>query len=405
MGADGEDREEAGLDEVETELHKLGTSGQAWGDTSRTWQWPLTGWLDRVSMAWPMATGRKFPLVARLIVDGAYLRAMVSSLSLTLPVVAAVLAGFAVEVNEGSALPPTAPLLLALLVVGVLDALSGAVAVAVYAIGVIIAGGMATPDSLRILMGIGVLWFAVPLIANAIRPLRRPISNYDGFRFDRFADFVVASLIGAWTAQNMVGAWPGLSGLELPIVSAVGLVATVTMGAILLRMLLESLAARFYPERIAAVAPLQLPECGKGQSVVSLVFRTAVFAFIVVAFLGNCWQLWVGVLLFFLPQLMWIYEEHFPNFPKVFPHVPTGIYEVVVILMVGSLVAAWLESAVPDPQQMLVWGFVLISIPGVVLSVLGLFGRDGDDPALTWKRRLIGAAIFLIGVVLVLVTG
>lgn len=396
--SDGTSRKGAKVTGAKVKLHKLKGEGEhEWGDASWTWRWPLTPLLDRISMPWANATAPKSPLAARLVVDGAYLRAMIGSLWLLLPLLAAVLAAFAVKVNEGSPLPPTLPLLLALLIIGIFDALAGAVAVIAYTIGVAIAGGLTTGDSVRILMGIGVLWFAVPLIANASRPLRRPLGEGREWMFDRIADFVLASLIGAWAASKMIGAWPGLSGLRLPIVGDAALIGFVALGAILVRMGFESACARFYPERVAALAPVKLPYSGKVQRVVSTLFRTVVFGFAAVVFIGNCWQLWVGVVIFCVPQLAIIWDYKFPNYERAHRYVPTGIYKMVLMLIAGTLCAALLAKLMPNPADMLVWGFVLLALPGLALSVFDLLARDGEDPVLTWPRRFVGVGIFALG--------
>ena len=40
--------------------------------------------------------------------------------------------------------------------------------------------------------------------------------------------------------------------------------------------------------------------------------RALVTVFLSVAFIGNCWQLWVGVLLFSLPSIINEFQDRFP---------------------------------------------------------------------------------------------
>lgn len=393
-------RKKAKVTSAKTKLHKLKTEGEGAGDQSWTWRWPMVAWLDRVSMAWPLAIAPKSPLAGRLLVDGSYLRAMFGTLTLLLPVLAGVLAAFAVEVNDGSPLPPTLPFMIALLVIGVLDALAGAVAAVVYSIGVVLAGGVTNADSVRILMGIGVLWFVVPLIANASRPLRRPFARGPEFWFDRIADFVLAALIGGWAAQKMIGAWPGLAGLQLPVVDISGSVALIVLVLLVLRMVLESMASLWYPSRVAALAPVKLPYSGKMQRILSLFLRTAIFVFVAAVYIGFHWQLWAGAVLFFVPQLMSIYDSHFPNFPKATKFVPTGLFKLVLMMVVGLIAVKVLLMVFTEPEDMLLWGFVLLSIPGIVLGVFDLLARDGPALEISWRLRIIGCFIFAAGVAL-----
>ena len=37
--------------------------------------------------------------------------------------------------------------------------------------------------------------------------------------------------------------------------------------------------------------------------------------------------------------------------------------------------------------------FVLLSLPGFVLSLLALFGRDGDEPRIGWGKRIAGVGL------------
>ena len=395
-------RKKAGLKGSKAKLHKLAYSGSAWGDASRTWRWPATEWLDRVSRPWAEALAPRSPLAGRLLVDGAYLRAMIGSLSLLLPVAGAALALVAVLGNGGSPLPPALGILIALTVIGMWDALAGGLAACVYAIGVVVAGGIVDPDSVRVLLGVTVLWFAVPLIANASRPLRRPPAPGWAFRFDRAADVVIACLIAGLAAQSMVKAWPGLSGLELPVVAEVMAIIGSVLVALLIRIAAESMAARWYPERLAMLAPVKLPFSGKAQRFASLGLRTFIFAFVAVAYLGNHWQLWLGVVLFVVPQIMVIYDYRFPNFEKAHPYVPKGLVKFTLMMIVGVVLMNLLMAIYTDPETLLLNAFVLMALPGIALGAFDLLARDGTKPVLTWRGRILGAVVFVVAVIMIL---
>jgi hypothetical protein len=49
---------------------------------------------------------------------------------------------------------------------------------------------------------------------------------------------------------------------------------------------------------------------------------------------------------------------------------------LIIASTTTALVGAWL-GATPDLAQ---WSFVLLPIPLLVLSILGLFGRHGENP-------------------------
>src|SRR5205085_3134229 len=65
------------------------------------------------------------PLVARVVADGTYLRAMLGSASLLVLVAGAILGVAAIHDTGGDALPPAASLTIAIAMLGVLDAAAG----------------------------------------------------------------------------------------------------------------------------------------------------------------------------------------------------------------------------------------------------------------------------------------
>jgi hypothetical protein len=234
------------------------------------------------------------------------------------------------------------------------------------------------------------IWFAVPLIASAARPLRRVPPADAQERFDRLGDVVIISLIGAWAVLKMIGGLPGLSGYELPLADRAGDVALAVLVALVVRVGLESVAAHAYPSRLADVSPPKIPWSSSRQRLVATGLRTAVFVFVAIAFLGNCWQLWVGAVMFCVPQVLKIYEDRFPNVPGLYAVLPRGVVKVLVFLVIGKLLGTWLEGRMDDPLALIAAGFVLLSVPGLVESVLSLFGREGREVEPNWGVRLAG---------------
>src|SRR5262249_20855330 len=157
------------------------------------------------------------PFVARLLEDATYLRAMLGSASLLTLAAGLTLGLVALRDSGGDAVPPAATLAIAIAVLGVLDAAAGMLAVLVFFGGVLALGGAGTGSHVRVLLGLAALWSVVPIIAGATRPLRRePTRGLDG-TWDRGADFLIASLVGAWAVQQILLALPGFAGVELPI--------------------------------------------------------------------------------------------------------------------------------------------------------------------------------------------
>ncbi len=372
------------------------------GDGSRTWRWAGTAIVDRASRCWPAQMANRSPLLARVLNDAGYARAMLGSASLVLPVLGVALGMLAVTEVGGQALPPPFALTVALAVLGVFDALAGIVAVAVFVIGVVLSGGLSSTDAVRTLLGVATLWFAAPLIAGAARPLRRPRTMTFEEHFDRTADVVIASLVGAWAVLTILEGLPGLAGMELPIAERSREAALVVLAALILRMLIETAAAHWYPQRLARVQPAELPTPSRAQRMAASMLILAIFLFVAVSYLGPCWQLYVGAALFILPKVLELAGDRVPSYPKVRTVTPSGIVQVVVLLVIGVLLAAVQLSLVGTGRELIRYSFVLLAIPGAVLAALELVGREAPDREWRWQQQLLGIPLILLGVLLAL---
>lgn len=373
----------------------------AWGDKSGTWRWPGVALLDKISTVAPVAVAPFSPLAARVMVDAAYLRAVAGTMWLVAPVLGIAGGAAAVAINQGSPLPPPLWIVLAVLAIGIIDAFAGFLGMLVFVLGTVLLGGIVDGDSVRILLGVATLWFVLPLIARSMRPLDRVWSADRGEQFDRVGDLAIASLIAGWTASKIVGAWPGLSGLELPIVTSTALIALVATLALVVRMFIEGAAATHYPLRVAAVTPDEIPDPSAWQQVGSILLRTAVFVFVAIVFIGTCWQLWAGAALFAIPLLLKVIDSRLPNSEWLYRVRPKSFVGLVVMMIIGLIATSLFTSVVDDPVDVLTWGFFVLSVPGFLFTMMQVFGRDGPDPGISWKRRAIGTAIFVIGVALV----
>jgi hypothetical protein len=381
---------------------KFRWEGEATGDAGWTWRAPGWAALDRLSLEVPVRLAPPAPLAARLLTDASYLRAIFGSASLVFPVAAIGLGIAAAASSGGDAVPPVYGLVIALAIVGVFDALAGFLGAVVFAVGVAAQGGIDSSSAVRTMLGICALWFAVPLIAAAARPFRRPIEDLGlDDVWTHVADLVIAALIGAWATQKIVGALPGLSGVELPLTAHLNSVALVVLAAIVVRFAVETSASLFFPRRLTEVQPPKIPFSSPRQRLLSLAFRTGLFVFVAVAYLGECWELWAGAALFAVPQILGIYESRFPNSERLHRVLPGGIAKTVLMLFVGQWFFIQFHERVSS-AHLLTYGFVILGLPSLAFSALELVGRDGEDPDETWLHRLAGLGILLLGVLFVL---
>lgn len=365
---------------------------------ARTWRLPLTESLDRLAAAVFAVVARVSPLGARMVADSTYLRAMFGSASLLLPIAGIVLGAVALADVSGLAVAPSAALLGAVIFIGCLDALAGFTAVATFAFGIAVLGGITDASSIRTLLGLAIVGFAPALIAGASRPIRRPADSYTGW--ERLGDFVVVPLVGAFAVQGTISALPALSGYQLPIADESGSLALIALIGLLMRVSLEELAARVYPERIAAVAPPDIPAHQPLRRMVLIVVRTALFGFVAVAFIGNVWQLWVGLALFAGAELCVVLAPRMPNSPPLFHLVPVGVPRFVLIVLAALGLGTVASLLVGNGADLARMSFVLLLIPGLILAGLGMFGRQPKEGDVRWYLRSSMRTVYRAGGVL-----
>ena len=137
-------------------------------------------------------------------------------------------------------------------------------------------------------------------------------------------------------------------------------------------------------------------------NIVAAVTRTGLLLFVASAFLGWHWQLWVGGLLFLVPQVLSVYEERFPNSPRLYRLLPRGIVRLVLMLLIGVGIGALVHRAGAQSESLILDSFVFLAIPCAIVSGLELFGREGPAPDEGWGRWIVGAGFLGAGVWLVL---
>ncbi|MEA2644973.1 MAG: hypothetical protein QOE92_56, partial [Chloroflexota bacterium] len=381
---------------------KGGAEAVARGDRSWTWRIPGTARSDALSFSLPQWLGPRSPLLARLVTDGSYLRAGLGAGYLVFPAAGVILGLLAAGDAAGhGVLVPSLNLVVLLLVLGVVDAFAGFIGVLVYGAALALGGHLAGAADVRLLLGLGGAWFVTPLLAGAARPLRRVPARTIAHLWDHGADFVVASLIGAWAVQKIVQALPGLAGARVELAAGADLCAVVVLVALVGRVAAEALAANLYPRRLAAVQPQMVLDPPAGQRLLALAARAAVFTFVAVAFVGPRWQLWAGLALFAVPQVVSIFGNRFPNHPRLYHYLPRGILKTVIMLFVASWVGSLVVHISNDPHELIADAFAIVPIPGAALSLLGAIGRDGPETSQTWWHRAAGTAVLLVGVAFV----
>jgi hypothetical protein len=72
------------------------------------------------------------------------------------------------------------------------------------------------------------------------------------------------------------------------------------------------------------------------------------------------------------------------------------------MLFVAKWWGGMVADRVAEPADMVMIGFVLLGVPGLVLSGLGWFARQSKPWPSTAASKLLGAMLLIIGLVVVL---
>ena len=390
------------------------------GDRSNSWRWPslrFTRFVERFTNGIASQLNRFSPLLGRIFSDGSYLRAMYGANAILTWLVGIVFAIITLIETGGQALPPKPLTVIVLIAIGILDAGAAGLAATIVILGTAAFGGFDSIPAIRTSLGLAILWFAPALIASAARPLRRKKPEEDDdhpeemvkYQWERAGDFLVGPLLVAFAVRSMISGLPALAGLNLPIASSANLIAVLAFCFVALRYSLEESATKNYPMRLLMVETNEMRYQIKGQHYFSIIFRTLLFTFVAYPFMGNVWQLYVGAFLFIFPTILSTLAKNLPKSPALFQILPVGIPKFVFMLIIGSLYGSWVSGLV-DGAQAARMGFVLLSIPGFIFSILSLMvGNPGPDAVrwymrdrLKWVYRVGAVGLVLLGTYLVL---
>jgi hypothetical protein len=403
--SEGEDREQEDLASVDSGKLALVKRDPGRGDLSRTWRNPLTDENDFLFLTGTYKASGFSPLLARTLADGNYLRAILGSFASILYPIAAIL-GVSALINVGAqAMAPALAIILAIVVIGILDAFAGFTAAMIFFIGVLITGHMSSRSELLTVAGLMVIFFAPALLASAVRPLRRLVTNGDE-GWERITDYALAILLTGWAVEKMVNALNGLAAVQLAITFQATTIAICSAVLVGVRIALEDIASYHYPVRLQAVsAELQDPK--QHQKLISLGIKTFIFVMLSVPFVGLNIQMFIGTVLFIFPSIAGMtFAKKLPKFPHIHRLIPRGAFKIVAMVFVGFVFANWVQGLFSNPQTFLKWSFVVLTFPGLFFAILGWIAKSPEG---NWREskngrvayRLLGILVFLLVVQIV----
>lgn len=389
-----EERESGDVASADSGKLKFAKRNLGKGDNSTIWQ---RGYRPEVESGLNTAIERVSaysPIFARILIDGSYLRAMFSTYSF-IPTIFAIEAAFlTLIINDFQAMPPTYFLMAVGIFLATIDAFAGFWLAALLLFGTLLTGNATTLDEVMTTLGVAAILLTPGLVASAIRPFRRHIDDIDS-AWERATDYLLAVLLGGWAVEKIVGALNGLAGVQLAITASSFQLGVLASVFILIRLVLEDLATYLFPERLAA-QEAKTRDPITVQPYVALFFKTALFALVSYQFLGLTLQLILGTLLFIFPNLFKIFAGSRELFKTRLLHflLPKGAPKIVIMVFVGTLFANWVQTLFPSAESFILWSFVVLAIPGLVLSLAGNFSTS---PKFDWKRARIGKPIYRIG--------
>ncbi len=394
---DSVEREEAG-GEISSVGAEYGIhSNEVREDRLRT---PRFEWIDTLLNKIASSFDRISPMIARVADDGAYARTLLGFMWLLLPL-AAVAMGIASAFNTNFiVMIPSHELVVAICILGVIDAFAGMLFALSFGITLLLGGGFTSIDSVRGFLGIAIFSFAPPLVAAATRPFRRDSSEQQ-IGWNRLVDFVLSALFGAWATGGMFGALPSLTTYKPLHSDRTDLIQLIVLLAIASRWIFENVARAYAPQRLRTVEVEEFREVVNGQPFASMVIRTALFIFVAATFIGNNWALWVGGAMYFIPKVIGQFTDHFPNFAHLHRYLPRNLFRVVVMLFISLWWGILVNNRYGESPNVILYAFVLLSIPGIALGVADWFARDSKDWQSTVVSKLLGVAVLVVGILCV----
>jgi uncharacterized repeat protein (TIGR02059 family) len=393
---DEDDRDQADVSEVSVD-HIVGSDG----DRRDTYSPPVIHSLDQFLQRIPARLATTQQLLARIVHDAVYLRALTGVGGAMFAFTGIVVGFFAAQSADFAGQSPTFVWLAALVVLGSLDALSGGLAALTIVITTGIAGGLNSTDSIRGLLGLTVMCFAIPLVASTTRPFRRAASDSVDRLWKRASDLMLIAVFGAWAAGAMYDALPGLYGFTSLAAGRTTTIQLLVFGTLVLRFGLESLATRVTGQRLTYLVGATLPDSTQGRTVLSILVRTIIMVFVAEAFIGNNIALWIGAGMYAIPKLIATRAEHFPKSALLNTWLPSGLLRTVVMLFVARWWASNISAFSEDPSTQLQAAFVLLGIPALVLTSLGWFAGGGRKWRSTPVSKVLGIVVLAIGVLTV----
>jgi len=378
----------------------------AWGDRRWYINTTLFNSLDDLSTSVAKGISGFSGLLARTILDGRYLRAVFGNFAwLSIPG-AFVVSFIGLKQVDNQAVPFELTPLIVLMCIGVFDALAGFFGAFLYLNFIFANGNFNSKEAVFTGLGVALIFFTPGLIASKFRPLTRGVKNFSTL-WERGTDYVLASLLTGWSVSKLVGALPGLSKLELPIVDHANQIGLIAGIAVAIRLLIEEIAWYLYPVRLAKLT-VELKKPGLVQEIRAILFKTGIFYLLAEPFIGLNKYLIAGCGVFIFPQLLGLVSHKFPKANILDQIIPRGAFRIVLFSFVSILAVSYLKTLDLTPGDFILTSFVFLPLPALAFAFIDMFaGKRPFDitkaPKFRFIYRFLG--LIILGILIIIILG
>ena len=390
------------------EEEDLEDSPIGWGDRRALWR---TRFMTAFDYWLPLSTVRSAPFspfVSKITNDGSYLRASLGSLWAFIPMLSVLFAFWALFNSVGPVGEPGTDGLIGLMVIGLFDTFAGVFGITIVIFGYLLVeaptNDIAIASDLRFIIGLFSLCCGPAILATSIRKIHKPAAKKREDWWERLADIAVGTFITGWMTLIFIAVLSRYAAVSLKIGTVSNKVAVIMALGFLCRVILEESTVRLFPKRLTTISPVGIPKQLAFLKWASILNRFILSLFISLAFIGNCWHLWVGVALFTLPAVIDQFQDHFPVVKKLnryLPHeTPTlAVVQIYIVVLLGILV-----STLGNSPNMIRTGYLLFPLPAIALSITNALGRksiEGEgawylEPQFARWYRLGGLALLML---------
>jgi len=304
--------------------------------------------------------------LTKIIASGSYIQALTGPLVVLMPVVGLVVGTrLGLTTDMTSTLVPTSVALIAVvIVIGILDALSGVVAISSYILFSLGRGHVQTVANIQTLVGLLLLACLPAIAASVTRSHKRHIANT-----------AIAIGVAAWTVHTLVLSMNSLSQHKNEIVINAGLFAALAAGAMLIRCLGETAALRLTPQRSSFMTPRIEQSQSTEHFFIGLGAQAAVIALFMNAFFGFSWQIFAATTMLLLPSLIDRYSSNIPHSLLLSRLFSQRTLIVTVLFVVGVGISRWINAMpllIHERMQLMA---LVLCIPTATVALLRCFSR------------------------------